>query len=156
MNHSPRDTLSISPPALTFCSAEAFQNRIFRPGGRVGGKRRHSQEIREIHVDAINEIFLSSRQYLAYICFLPLIRTAGEDTFYHSTNWSPIPSSSEWKSKHFTFTFQRLDFPGWNNIVWGVKQYCLRNQTQVFDEWNNIVWALKCKFFGLKMFINLK
>ncbi len=86
MNHSPRDTLSISPPTLTFCSAEAFQNRIFRPGGRVGGKRRHSQEIREIHVDAINEIFLSSRQYLAYICFLPLIRTAGEDTFYHSTN----------------------------------------------------------------------
>lgn len=81
-----RDTLSISPPALTFCSAEAFQNRFFRIGGQVSGKRRHSQEIREIHVDAINEIFLSSRQYLAYICFLPLIRTAGEDTFYHSTN----------------------------------------------------------------------
>lgn len=77
----PRDTLSISPPALTFCSAEAFQNRFFRPGGRVGGKRRHSQEIRKIHVDAINGIFLSSRQHLAYICFLPLIRTAGKTLF---------------------------------------------------------------------------
>ena len=86
MNHSPRDTLSISPPALTFCSAEAFQNRIFRPGGRVGGKRRHSQEIREIHVDAINEIFLSSRQHLAHVRFLPLTRATEEDTFYHNTN----------------------------------------------------------------------
>lgn len=86
MNHSPRDTLSISPPALTFCSAEAFQNRIFRPGGRVGGKRRHSQEIREIHFDAINGNFLSSGRILVHARFLPLTRATEEDTFYHNTN----------------------------------------------------------------------
>lgn len=86
MNHSPRDTLSISPPALTFCSAEAFQNRFFRIGGQVSGKRRHSQAIRETHVDTINGNFLSYGRILAHVRFLPLTRKTEEDTFYHSTN----------------------------------------------------------------------
>ena len=137
-------------------SNESLHREHARTKMRLGGFRGPSRAIRKIHIDSkwLFRVAWGRRKWGN--CILWLFITLFYPSFYYLPICWRRPSSRERNSLLFTSTFQRFDFRGRNNSVWGMKLMCLTRQTILFGSRNNIVPGTFCSYSGNEMYSFLK